>query len=50
MRIKQNLTRKLNNAEISEEEYEQQKQGFQAKYIETMSQIYEKLRLELYAL
>ena len=47
MRIKQNLTRKLNNDEISEEEYEQQKQGFQAKYIETMSQIYEKLRWEL---
>ena len=45
-RIKRNLTRKLNNDEIDEEEYEQQKQGIGTKYIQTMNPIYEKLRLE----
>jgi len=44
-RIKQILTRKLTNCEITEEEYTQQKKEMGKIYVEKMYQIYDELHL-----
>lgn len=44
-RIKQMLTRKLNNLQITEEEYTQQKIEIGEKYVKKMSEIYDELKL-----
>ena len=44
-RIKQILTRKLNNYEITEEEYTQQKIEIGEKYVKKMFEIYDELKL-----
>jgi len=44
-RIKQNLTRKLNNFEITEEEYNQKKIEIGLIYVNKMYEIYNQLKL-----
>ena len=47
-RIKQNLTRKLNNDEITDEEYNQQKKEVGEIYIKKMYEIYDNLKLYIH--
>jgi hypothetical protein len=45
LRIKQILTRKLSNCEITEEEYTQQKKEMGEIYVKKMYEIYDELKL-----